>query len=168
MIEYTISNVRDIFQIVFFITISTITVLTYLKAKRTLLQPIKTEIFKEQIKIFADILNFFRGKKEWDLMNEMYLQKLINVNLISLMDDYGYAYFKIDFDRNVRPYNLSECFNTVVLFKYVERLISPNDVLLPVILNVKKSALKKEQFEYAKRFVKLQGANLATIKKTCA
>ena len=58
LLQY-LPSVREAIQAMFFIVVGTVTVLTYLKAKRTLLQPIRTEIFKEQIKTFAELLGFF-------------------------------------------------------------------------------------------------------------
>lgn len=104
-----VSIVRDIFQILFFVIVGLVTLLTYLKAKRTLFQPIKTEVFKEQIKVFSDILSFFRGKKEIDLSNEFNFDKLLEVNCISLIDDYASFHFDMKFDINERPYNASLC-----------------------------------------------------------
>jgi hypothetical protein len=54
---------RDITQTLFFIAVGTVTVLTYLKAKRTILQPIRTETFKEQLRAFTEVLRLFGGKR---------------------------------------------------------------------------------------------------------
>lgn len=127
MFQSSISVVRDIFQVLFFITVGTVTVLTYLKAKRTLLQPIRTEVFKEQLKVFADILTFFQGKGEVDLRDELDFDNLLSVNYIDLLDDYASIYFKLEIDRKQRPYNSSECSSSIVPITYVQKFFTPVD-----------------------------------------
>jgi hypothetical protein len=148
MFPSLISIIRDIFQSLFFITVGTVTILTYLKAKKTLLQPIRTEVFKEQIKIFSDILNFFIGKKEIELRKEFSFDKLFAVNCISLMDDYASFYFKLEFDIDKRPYNPSACPSSIVFFEYAKRFFILADNYLDNELDEKKSLIENNQNEW--------------------
>jgi hypothetical protein len=108
-IKEWLPSVRDLFQTAFFITIGILTLLTYLKAKKTLLQPIRTEIFKEQLKVFSDILRFFTGKNEIELREDFEFDKLLYVNTTSLYDIYASHFYGISFDENERPYRPTEC-----------------------------------------------------------
>jgi len=49
---------RDFFNIIFFIVACVVTILTYLTARKSLLQPIKTEIIKRQLELYIE-LNIF-------------------------------------------------------------------------------------------------------------
>ena len=48
---HCMSDLKDFFNIVFFLTVSIVAVLSYLQARKTLFSPIKTEIFKLQIEV---------------------------------------------------------------------------------------------------------------------
>ncbi len=99
-----ISEARDLVQIAFFVTIAIITVLTYLKAKQTLLQPLRTEVFKEQIKVLSDLLRFFVGKGEHELRNSWGLSEMLDGNAYFLLDEYARIFFGVTADWNKRPY----------------------------------------------------------------
>ena len=99
-----ISEARDVVQIVFFLTIALITVLTYLKAKRTILQPLRTEVFKEQIKLLSDVLRLFVGKGEHDLRNSWGLSEMLDGNASFMLDEYARIFFGVKVDWNKRPY----------------------------------------------------------------
>lgn len=100
---------RDIVQIFFFIIVAVVTVLTYLKAKKTLLQPIRTEIFKEQLKAFSEILGFFIGKKEAELRDDFVFDELLEANSILLLDTYASFFFGIEIDETERSYSNENC-----------------------------------------------------------
>ena len=104
-----VSVTRDIFQIFFFATVVIISILTYIQAKRTLLQPIKTEVFKEQVKILSNVLSFFEGKNEVELREDMHFSKFMEANCVQLMDNYAVYSFAIEIDTETRPYNTIKC-----------------------------------------------------------
>jgi hypothetical protein len=100
---------RDVVQIAFFVVVATVTVLTYIKAKRTVLQPIRTEVFKEQIKVFAEILGYFTGKNEVELAGDAGIEEVWRANSFALLDDYGRLFFELDIDSETRPYSRKQC-----------------------------------------------------------
>jgi hypothetical protein len=51
-----IGYLKDALQCLFFIVTGVLVVITYLGTRKTLLQPIRTEVFKEQLKVFSRIL----------------------------------------------------------------------------------------------------------------
>jgi hypothetical protein len=108
-IKNNIPTIKEIFQIIFFVVISIVTIITYKKAKRTLLQPIRTEVFKEQIKSFSELLNFFAGKGEHELRQEIAFDKLFDANCCELFDNYASFFFDIEFDIETRPYSKALC-----------------------------------------------------------
>lgn len=131
-IKEWLPSIRDLFQILFFTVIGTVTILTYLKAKKTLLQPIRTETFKEQIKIFSEILGLFTGKSEIDLRRDFDLDRLLQVNVWLLYDDYAALFFDISFDHDKRPYNSEECPVSQISIEMIEKRFKLiDDYLLP-------------------------------------
>ncbi len=81
------------FESILFITVGVITVLTYLHAKDTILQPMRTELFKIQMEELSKVLKFFVGQEENDLREKFAFSKLINVNAIALIDEYASIFF---------------------------------------------------------------------------
>lgn len=52
------TSIKDITTIIFYIIASVITILTYLRARATILQPKRTELIKKQTEIFSNFLSF--------------------------------------------------------------------------------------------------------------
>lgn len=97
----SVSSIRDIFIILFYIIIATITILSYLQARKTLFTPIKTEVFKLQIRSFEEILIFFQAKKHVDFMEFFDFPKMVRLNALELRDDYIDLFFKNDIEIDV-------------------------------------------------------------------
>ena len=61
----SISEVKDLANIIFFIIIGAIGVLSYFQAQKTIFTPLKTETFKLQLKVFEEIFSYLdRYKKD--------------------------------------------------------------------------------------------------------
>ncbi len=88
-IRNDLPNILICIQIVFYITTGMVAVLTYKSAKKTILQPIKTEIFKEQMELFNEIMKMFNGKSEVFIQMLFGTDELININLKRLADEYS-------------------------------------------------------------------------------
>jgi hypothetical protein len=101
--------VKDITQIVFWAVAATVAVLTYRQARRTILQPIRTEVFKLQLQAMSEIMGLFLGKDELSLRSELAFQTLFDVNVCDLCDAYAANFFDVKFDRENRPYNSRDC-----------------------------------------------------------
>ena len=110
----TISTIKDVSNIVFFIVIIIITIFSYLKAKKTLLQPLRTEVFKEQLKVLSTILATFNGKSEYELRKEANFEKFFSVNTARLFDDYASLFFDIKIKQDDRPYNFKDCPEAII------------------------------------------------------
>ncbi|MCH1642929.1 hypothetical protein MJ257_22785 [Paenibacillus timonensis] len=114
-------------NISFFCIVGTVTILTYKTAKKTLLQPIRTEIFKEQLKEFSSLLEFFNGKDETDYRKQFAFDKLLSCNAISLMDKYARLFFDVEIDPDKRPYNITECPSSIFTSKGAEKYLAVCD-----------------------------------------
>lgn len=100
----SLEELKNIVHILFFVATGTVTVLAYQRAKKTILQPIKTEVFKEQIKEFSKIMEDFNGKDELELRKDFGFEKLLLFNTTKMMDSYAELFFDKKFDTSKRPY----------------------------------------------------------------
>ncbi|MCQ9422733.1 hypothetical protein NRB16_04195 [Pseudomonas sp. LJDD11] len=87
------NTVKDIANVVFWISTSCVAIMTYRQAKKTLFAPIKTETFKLQLKAFEEILLFFQNKGEHDLISELDLENILNLNAQEMVDAYVQSFF---------------------------------------------------------------------------
>jgi hypothetical protein len=108
-IMLTAADVRDIVQTLFFALIGVITVLTYIRARKTLLQPIRTEVFKAQLQEFTAILSMLGGKGEIELRDEWGFSDFLRANCTAMFDEYAWTFFDVKIDPNNRPYNRTHC-----------------------------------------------------------
>ncbi len=60
-------------------------VLTYIKARQTLFQPLRSEVIKRQSKLYADMLEFFKVFTPHKLYLEM-----VSINFISELENFGF------------------------------------------------------------------------------
>lgn len=90
--------IRDLCQVLFFLVVSAVTILTYMKAKKTLLQPLKTEVFKIQLSEFSRILAMFHGKDEFHLRENIGFRLLLQVNADVMYDEYKHCFFGVKAD----------------------------------------------------------------------
>lgn len=91
IIKENISWVKDIITLLFTATATVIGVLTYKRAKRTLLQPIRTEVIKRQSDLLSRLLQFLKEndnsfEKGIDYIN------IVQVNVLSTLKDYGFVF----------------------------------------------------------------------------
>ena len=100
-----VSTIKELFNILFFIVVGSVTVLTYLKANKSILQPMENEIFKNQLTEFTNIMDIFNGKSEVELREYFGLSDLIKVNAFFMLDNYASLFFGMNIDKERRPYN---------------------------------------------------------------
>lgn len=93
-----VTIIKDIFQIIFFCVVLTVTILSYKQAKKTLFTPIKTETFKMQIKAFEEILLFFQNKGETEFTRQFDFNNIVGMNSQILLIDYIETFFKNDIE----------------------------------------------------------------------
>tara|TARA_B110000196_G_scaffold84911_1_gene73437 strand:- start:263 stop:1207 length:945 start_codon:yes stop_codon:yes gene_type:complete len=99
----TVDNVgiiKDIFHIIFFVSMIAVAVLSYKQAKKTVFSPIKTEIFKYQLKAFESVIGHFQNKGEIDLKKDMDIDNIISINSFELFNSYVKTFMKEDVEIN--------------------------------------------------------------------
>jgi hypothetical protein len=116
---FTVINLA--LQGLFFIAVGIITILTYIQAKDTILQPMRTELFKIQMDELSHVLKLFIGQSELALREKFDFEKLLMVNAISLLDNYASMFFDLEFDKDKRPYNNNECPSSIVTREFMEK-----------------------------------------------
>lgn len=96
---FSLSNVKDFTQIVFWLTIGLIAILTYNRAKKNLLQPIKTEVFKLQTKRLHELLQAIAWENSVEAWNETGLDECLIKNSHALIEDYAISELHLDLSR---------------------------------------------------------------------
>lgn len=91
---YSSVSIKDFFNILFFLVMSAIAVLSYIQAKKTLFAPIKTEIFKLQIKAFQEVLAFFNKHTIVDFYEEFGFQEILEINSLEMRHAYINTFFR--------------------------------------------------------------------------
>lgn len=91
---------KNIFNIWFFLVVSTIGILSYLQARKTLFSPIKTEIFKLQIEEIKKILEAFNYKNQTQFDEETGIQEVLDINAYQMHLDYINCFFKGQVERS--------------------------------------------------------------------
>lgn len=93
-----ISDVKDVANIIFFIVVATITILSYKQARKTLFSPIRTEVFKLQIKIFEEVLAIFQNKNESDFLKACDFDRICKLNAYQMVDAYVQTFFSTELE----------------------------------------------------------------------
>ena len=81
----SVSRFNAVVQLLFYATVACVTVLTYRRARKSVLQPFRAEIFKAQLAALALILDEFNGKTELDLMDAMDWRRMERANRDALV-----------------------------------------------------------------------------------
>lgn len=112
-------DILNVVQIIFFIVTGILAVFTYLGARRTVLQPIRTEVFKQQLNVFSEILVIFNGKDEIQLREYFNFNYLVRINSFYLLDKYAKLYFNINSIEREKEYDNWK--NVIFTKKYEEQ-----------------------------------------------
>lgn len=94
MKNFTLEEWKNIFNICFFLAMSTIAILSYLQARKTLFSPIKTEIFKLQVEEIKKVLEVFNHKHQSDFDQETGIQEVFEINARQFHMAYMDCFFK--------------------------------------------------------------------------
>ncbi|MBB4034123.1 hypothetical protein GGR21_000008 [Dysgonomonas hofstadii] len=84
-----LTEMKDIVTILFYVIGSTIAILTYMRAKSTILQPKRTELIKKQTEIFSDFLSFI-NENENSVDNGLDYVNLFSYNVDLVLRDFGF------------------------------------------------------------------------------
>lgn len=82
-------SASTVVQILFWCLVGTLSLLTYLHARRTVFQPLKTEVFKLQIAALTHISEELHGKGEWELVKDFDLDWIVHEGSWRILHQYG-------------------------------------------------------------------------------
>jgi hypothetical protein len=121
MIDTWLQVIALVLQAAFWGTIGTIAVLTYRSAKRSILQPIRTEVFKSQIQELSEVLSLLVGRSEMDLRYDCATETALEANAVEMFDTYVKYAFGIEIETRGRPYSVDKCGASLFSKEYAER-----------------------------------------------
>jgi hypothetical protein len=93
LLEYLKSNIswiKDIFTIIFSGTATILAILTYKKAKATILQPIRNEVIKKQSSILSEILKDISENESID--DGFDYLGIVQLNVFMILKEYGFIF----------------------------------------------------------------------------
>ena len=111
--------IKDIMNVVFFISVSTVTILSYLQARKTIFSPIKAEVFKFQLEQFKEILAELQGKSEIDFCHQFDFDGLVYVNAVRMVNSYATVFFDTKIFDEKKSENLIS--GAIVSEKYIRK-----------------------------------------------
>jgi len=94
MIDYikeNISWIKDLFTLLFVGTGTIVTILTYRRARATVLQPIRTEVIKKQSEILSKLLQILKENNQSFEVGLDYVN-LVQTNVLLCLRDYGFIF----------------------------------------------------------------------------
>lgn len=143
----TLDYIVRTIEALFYVLTGTVALLTYLGARKTILQPIKTEIFRNQVEVFTSIMKLFNGKSEYEIRQAFGFKEMLRANILSLLDDYAQVFFDINIDPDKRPYNKRDCPRSMITPEFAERyLVAPTVSVESEIEGEVHPAISKEEF----------------------
>jgi hypothetical protein len=89
-IKENIGWIKDLMMLFFAATGAVVTILAYRRARATILQPIRNEVIKKQSELLSEVLNLCQPSSKID--NGLDYIKLVQVNAISHLRDYGFVF----------------------------------------------------------------------------
>jgi len=90
-IKDNINWIKDIAMLIFAGTATIIGVLTYRKARATLLQPIRSEAIKKQSELLTRFLQFLKENNQ-SFENGIDYVKVVQINVLCALRDYGFIF----------------------------------------------------------------------------
>ncbi len=94
MIDYLKENIswlKDIFTLLFVGTATVVAILTYRRARATILQPIRTEVIKKQSELLSGLLQILKGHNHSFEVGLDYVN-LVQLNVLMALKDYGFIF----------------------------------------------------------------------------
>lgn len=94
MLEFIKGNInwiKDIVTLIFAGTATIICVLTYRRARATILQPIRSEVIKKQSELLTRFLQFLK-ENNYSFENGIDYVKMVQINALCTLRDYGFIF----------------------------------------------------------------------------
>lgn len=108
-------------QIFFWISTVIIATMTYRNARKTIFQPLKTEVFKKQIESLEGVLKLFVGKGELILRDDFDFELLRHANIMKMYDAYAMHTFNKNRPLEILEYRSELCPTMIISIEHLER-----------------------------------------------
>lgn len=135
--------IKNITNIIFFSIVSIVTVLSYLQARKTLFSPIRTEIFKLQLKEFEKLIEYFQNKTEHDFLNLFDYHRICELNIKQMEYSYIENFFpnEISIDKEKKQKIMASITGRIVSEKFLKK----DDLLAFYDREEKKTSLNPDE-----------------------
>ncbi|MBN4075115.1 MAG: hypothetical protein COA71_01095 [SAR86 cluster bacterium] len=90
IISENIGKIKDGFTILFMLTGTVLAILTYRRARHTVLQPIRNEVIKKQSELLSDLLSMCQPGSKFE--SSVDYVNLVRVNLYLQLKEFGYLF----------------------------------------------------------------------------
>ena len=147
-----ISWIKDVFLVLFAGVATVLSILTYRKARHTILQPIRSEVIKSQIEILSDLFKFLSDEHAVD--EKIDYNEISKLNTFGILIHYGFIASK---NEALKKYCHEKSAGMVIVDdnasqKYFE-VIQPVDTFEERADDLKEESLKdgKKRYEKAKK-----------------
>lgn len=151
----SISEAKDIINIIFFVVVGCVGVLSYLQAKKSIFTPIKTETFKIQLRIFDEIFNYLDKHNKQSFIDGFDYRKILKINATIAIHDYAKIFFpgKFFFNNNYIEQIKKEAPYWNASPKYIEKFANLiNSEKLDFNMNIDPNAENKVKLEEWSKF----------------
>ncbi|MYV47448.1 hypothetical protein [Streptomyces sp. SID2888] len=112
-----LDDLSKLTQIAFWSVTSLVAALSYKNAKRTIFQPLRTEIFKKQIEDLSTLLGIFTGKGEGELRADFDMEHLWMANVAKMYDAYLQYAFDTERPEEIREYRHEKCPSSILIMR---------------------------------------------------
>lgn len=84
-----IATIKDLLWIVFTFVATVVAILTYKRARYTLLQPLKSEVIKRQTELLIEVLDFFDSNLIFSAKVDY--MTIVSLNMYKLIEEFGFV-----------------------------------------------------------------------------
>ncbi len=88
-IKENLTWIRELFTIIFVASATIIAVLTFIRARKTFLQPIRSEVIKKQSALLTELLEFI-SRGIGNIGEALNYSEIVRLNIYALLDEYGF------------------------------------------------------------------------------
>ncbi len=148
MIEFIKDNIgwiKDLGTLVLAVTATIISILTYRRARATLLQPIRNEVIKKQSEILSNLLSFIR-ENESSIFRGLDYDNIARTNALIALEEHGFKFHKQESIKEEIAALTSH-----YIIKPKGNRLDEFEVLSPISEKKEDIDLSKERFELAKQ-----------------
>lgn len=161
-LEVNASWLQDLSAIVFAFVATILAILTYRRAKETILQPVRTEVIKKQTDLLADLLEFlYKSKNLGGTAIDIDYGGLVQYNVFKLLKQHG---FKLAEEGLLEEL---EKINKVAGFTVITSEIVQNDLEVIQTFNGKVSKTEDERSVIGRQYYEDGLKGRIVIKRIC-